>query len=238
MVALPLASASTAALPVIGIREGDFAGAVLVTGNALLLVARNLRSPLDRVVAMFLGPIGDPVELILGLFQRAIAAIHSQRVSEIKPAVAVDVEGRHAAGGLGSQVQTGQTRLRGRIGTHTERFHADSVAEGPKAELADQGGAESVSESQRQALVAVQGLAGEVEEGGPARFRPKCRRRFDGEVRQRVTSEEVGFLRDVVVHANIGLIDIENLGAGSDVIVKDRARSAPIGLREISHDIG
>ena len=89
MVALPLASASTAALPVIDRREGDFTRTVFVAGDALLLIAGNLRPPLDGVIAKFFGPIRDPIELILGLFQGAIATIHSQSVSEIKPAVSL-----------------------------------------------------------------------------------------------------------------------------------------------------
>ena len=197
---------------------------MFIARNALLLVAGNLSSPLNGVVAELLGPIGDPVKLILGLFQRAIAAIYAQGISEIESAIALDIERRHAAGFLGSEIQTGNTRLGCRIGAHSKRFDADPVAEGSKAKLADQCGAESVGDTERQALIAVERLAGEIEEGGTARHYSIGRWRFDGEIRKRVAREEIGLLRYVVVHPDVGLIDIEDLRGGSDVVVEDRHR--------------
>ena len=66
MVALPFAMVSTVAAAGYRIVERHFAGPVRAAVNALLLRAADVRAPVDSVVALLLGPVADPLELVLG----------------------------------------------------------------------------------------------------------------------------------------------------------------------------
>src|SRR5512133_1666776 len=80
------------------IPKAHFAGAVGIAGNSLLLCATKICTPTDRVIADGFGPVVHPLELVLCLFQRAIALIDVQGIAEVKSSRSTNVKSRHAAG--------------------------------------------------------------------------------------------------------------------------------------------
>ena len=74
--------------------EGELAGAVRVAGHAQVLLVAPVDAELERVVADDVGGVADPLEFVLLLVQRAVAAIDAQRVAEVETAGAVQGEVR------------------------------------------------------------------------------------------------------------------------------------------------
>ena len=94
--------ARAAAVRPLGARgvEGELARAVLVARHAQVVGAPNVGPELDGVVAQNLRPVVDELKLLFVLVERAVAAVHAERVAEFEKAVAVavDEERGHAAG--------------------------------------------------------------------------------------------------------------------------------------------
>src|SRR5438094_4193983 len=172
--------------------------------------------------------------MVLRLFERAVALVDVQRVSEIKTPVAVDVEGRHAAGFRSAGVQAGQACVSSRSGSNTVRLHADPVPIGAEAKIGNEGGTDRVGVSQGKALVARERLSRKIEprESRAARLFAKSARSVFREVADRVASKEAGLFGKVVVDASVILVVAEDFDAGCDVVVDDIARSAEIRRRQ------
>ena len=83
------------------------------------------------------GPVADPLEMIFGLLQWAIALVYSQRIAEVKPTVSVYVECRHATSFGAANVQSGKSRVFRRRGTHAVGLHSHAIPVEPKTEIGD-----------------------------------------------------------------------------------------------------
>src|SRR5207248_406157 len=175
------------------------------------------------VVALLFGPVIHPLEMVLRLFERAVALVDAERVSEIKAPVAVDVERWHAAGFRSAGVQAGQAGVSSRSGSNTVRLHADPVPIGPEAKIGNEGGADGVGVSQGKALVARERRARKIEprESRAARLLAKSARSVFREIADRVASKDAGLFRQVVVEAAVVLVVAEDFDAGRDVVVDD-----------------
>ncbi len=134
-----------------------------VAGDTLLLSAAHIYAKLDVVVLPLLRPVGNPLEMVLGFFERAIALVDAQRISKIKSTVAVDVKGRHAAGFRGSGVETGKPCIAGGGGADVVRLYPYAIAEETEARIRCKRGTEGVVQPQSQALITIDGIAGEIE---------------------------------------------------------------------------
>src|ERR1700746_1493728 len=114
------------------------------------------------MISSSLGPIVYPLEMIFGFFERAIALVDAKRVSEIKTAIAVDVEGGHSAGFVCAQIQSWDTRIRGRSRTDAIGIHPNTVTIEAEAEVGYQTRAESVGGPEREALISSGGCPGKI----------------------------------------------------------------------------
>src|SRR4051812_34785119 len=98
-----------------------------ITRDPLLLRATDVSSPLDRVVAELFGPVVHPLKMVFRFFQRAVALIYAQRVSEIETTISVYVERRHATGFRGASIETGEPGVGRRSSAHSVRLDANPV---------------------------------------------------------------------------------------------------------------
>jgi hypothetical protein len=113
-----------------------------VAWNALLLRTAKIGAPLQRVIPQLLRPVVDDLKMVLGLFERAVALIDSERISKIESAVAVDIEGRHAAGLGGSGIEARQTGIGGRGGPYSVGLNPNAIAIEPETHIRLQTSAE------------------------------------------------------------------------------------------------
>jgi hypothetical protein len=103
------------------IGKADFAGAMRIAWNSLLLCAPYIRAPAKSVVASRFDPVVDELKVVFGFFEGTVALIHSQRISKIETSVAVDVKRRHAAGFRSAEIQTGESGVGRRSGPADQR---------------------------------------------------------------------------------------------------------------------
>src|SRR3954471_506887 len=174
-----------------------------VAGNALLLREAEIGAPLQRVIPQLLGPVVNDLEMVLGLFERAVALIDSERVAEIESAVAVDIKSRHAASLGGSGVEAGNAGIRGRGGSYSVGLNANTIAVKPEAHICLQACAECMVHSDRGALIAIDRIAGEAERRRAAGEIAECRGRVVVEVGERVPRKDVIGREEVGVHAAV-----------------------------------
>ena len=151
-------------------REGQLAGAVRIARDAQVVRAPDVDAGLEGVAADQLGHVADELQLVLVLFERAVAAVGVEAGAEDEPAVAVaiDVAGRQAGGEGVVQVQPGNAGVGGRRGAVVERQHVDVVAEEAEAEVGQQRARERVVDAVREALVLDVRDAAEADELAPA----------------------------------------------------------------------
>ena len=206
-----------------------------IAGDALLLGAAAVDAPFDGMVAEFLVPVIHPLEVIFGFLERAVALVDSERIAVVEPAVAVDVEGGHAAGRYGTGVQAGQSGVEGGRSADAIGLDADAVAIEAETEIGDEGGTEGVIGSDGEALIADERIAGETEGRGSAGDVTEGAGGLFVEIGDRVAGEEMGGLREGVIDAAVVLIDVEHLGERGDVVVVNA--SAVVGHWEVTEKL-
>jgi len=128
---------------------------MLIARNAQVVGAADVGAKFEGVVALNLGPVVDELDLFLIFVQRAVTAVHAQRVAELKQVVAVivDEECRHAAGVGFVEIQSRDARIRGWAGVEAVRDNIHFVAEETEAEIREQIRMNNVIESRGDAVV-------------------------------------------------------------------------------------
>src|SRR6266404_5147310 len=113
---------------------------------------------------MNLGPVVHKLILVLALKKRTVALICSEGVSEIKVRQSSrrDVKIWHSRGVQVINVQSGDTSVLGRCGTHSTWSCLDMVAHISEAEVGEQGWTERVVKTTSEALVSNIGGSGEL----------------------------------------------------------------------------
>src|SRR5215831_7024611 len=124
-----------------------------IAGDALLLGSANIDAPSECVISSCLGPVVDPLEMILCFFERAVALVDVKCISEIETAIAVDVEGRHTAGFVSAQIQTRDTCIRSRGRADAIGIDANTVTVEAETEVGDETRAEGVGGPERETLI-------------------------------------------------------------------------------------
>src|ERR1700676_3133169 len=113
--------------------------------DTFLLSAADISAPLDGVIAGLFRPVADPLKLIFRFAQWAIAVIHTQRIAEVEPAIAIYVEGGHCRGvAIARAIEPHQARVQSGCRTGTVERVVRTVAIKAKAEISDQGRANAV----------------------------------------------------------------------------------------------
>ena len=121
---------------------------------------------------MNLGPVVHKLVLVLALEKRTVALICSEGVSKIKvrQSSCRDVKIWHSCGVQGIYVQSGDTSVLCRCGTHATWSCLDMVAHISEAEVGEQGWTERIVKTTSEALVSNIGGSGELS----ARIGWKC----------------------------------------------------------------
>src|SRR5579872_243087 len=221
------------------IAEVHFARAMRVAGNTLLLRSADVSAPTNAVVAQCLDPVVDPLKMVLRFFQRAVALIHAQCVSEVKSCHATDIERWHSTGLRCTQIQSGEPGIRGRGCADPIRLDANAITIEAETEVRDEGWTQRVSSPECYALITIQRATGKIDtvQTRAAGLSTICSGSGESEVSESIASEEMPFLREGVIDSTIHLITIEMLAsAGNEIIEKGSV--ACVRRRNVIQDIG
>ncbi len=93
------------------------------------------------------GPVVDPLEVVLGFLQWAIALIDIECVAEVEPSISVDIERWHATGLGSAEVQSGYPGVSGWGRPNAIGIHTDAVAVKAEAEVRHDGRTDGVGSS-------------------------------------------------------------------------------------------
>ncbi len=221
--------------------EVDLARAVVVARHAQVVGAPHVEPHLDRVLgAEHLRQVGDELELLLVLRQRAVAAArlvaergaeaHRRRVAPDEPAREPGREG------VLGEVHARDARVERGVRAVVVGEDVHVVLEPTEAEVEDRRRGQRVVEAHGQALVLHPRVAPEVHDARPAAGAER-RGAVLRELRVAVAGEDVHAVADPAVDAGVERVAVELLGAlGDEVVPSAVLRAVRVRQGQKVHD--